>query len=258
VAAVPHALHVVEYNAIVFRRLWRGNIMVSFFTPLFFLTAMGLGLGTLVNRGSGGVHGVPYLDFIAPGLIACATMQTASVEAMYPILARIMWDRMYDAMLATPVAVRDLVVGEVTWFALRLLMVSTIFWVVMELFGVGHFPGSLLVIPMATLTGLAFATPVMAFTTTRRNDNGFAAIQRFVITPLYLFGGAFFPIAQLPLVLQWVAWVTPLAHGVALCRGVVLGNLGVAEAFGHLLILLVYIAAGLVLTYVLLRRRLLK
>jgi lipooligosaccharide transport system permease protein len=256
--AVSSALHVVEYNAVVFRRLWRGNIMVSFFTPLFFLTAMGVGLGTLVNRGSGGVNGVPYVDYLAPGLIACAAMQTAAVEAMYPILARIMWDRMYEAMLATPLAVRDLVVGEISWFALRLLMVSAIFWFVMTIFGVGHFPQSTLVIPLAALTGLAFAAPVMAFTATRRNDNGFAAIQRFVIMPLYLFGGAFFPISHLPLPLQWVAWATPLAHGVALCRGVVLGNLGVREALVHLLVLLAFIAGGTVLSYVLLRRRILK
>jgi lipooligosaccharide transport system permease protein len=98
----------------------------------------------------------------------------------------------------------------------------------------------------------------MAVTATRRNDNGFAAIQRFVIMPLYLFGGAFFPISHLPLPLQWLAWATPLAHGVALCRGVVLGNLGVREALVHLLVLLAFIAGGTVLSYVLLRRRILK
>ncbi|OLB88267.1 MAG: hypothetical protein AUI15_28080 [Actinobacteria bacterium 13_2_20CM_2_66_6] len=256
--ALPSALHVVEHNAVVFRRLWRGNIMVSFFTPLFFLAAMGIGLGSLVNRSSGGVNGVPYLDYLAPGLMAAAAMQTAAVEAMYPILNRIMWDRIYDAMLATPVAVRDLVFGEVAWFAVRMVIVTAAFWVVMTLFRIGHLPESLLAVPAAALTGLAFATPVMAFTATRRNDNGFAAILRFVITPLYLLGGAFFPISQLPLVLQWVAWATPLAHGVALCRGVVLANIGPAEAALHLLVLVVYILAGLALAWILLLRRLSK
>ena len=98
----------------------------------------------------------------------------------------------------------------------------------------------------------------MAFTATRRNDNGFAAILRFVITPLYLLGGAFFPISQLPVFLQWVAWATPLAHGVALCRGVVLGNIGPSEAALHLLVLVVYILAGLALAWILLLRRLSK
>jgi lipooligosaccharide transport system permease protein len=258
VAIGASALHIVEHNAVVFRRLWRGTIAVSFFTPLFFLTAMGVGLGSLVNRGSGGLNGVPYVDYLAPGLLAAAAMQSISVEAMYPILNRIMWDRIYDAMLATPIAVRDLVVGEVTWFALRALMVSTVFWVVMAIFGIGHFPESMLTIPCAALTGVAFATPIMAFTSTRRNDNGYAAINRFLLIPLFLFGGAFFPIDKLPLVLQAVVWVTPLPHGVALCRGVVLANIGPAEVAVHLLVLAAYVVAGVIATWILLYRRLAK
>jgi lipooligosaccharide transport system permease protein len=256
--AMSQTLHVVEHNALIFRRLWRGTITVSFFTPLFFLAAMGIGLGSLVNRGSGGVGGVPYIVFLAPGLIAATTMQTGAFEAMYPILNRIMWDRIYDAMLATPIAVRNLVLGEVIWFAARLTMVASIFWVVMFIFGIGHSPESLLAIPAAVLNGLAFATPMMAFTSTRRDDNGFAAIMRFLITPLYLLGGAFFPISQLPFVLQAVAWATPLAHGVALCRGFVLGNIGGREIALHLAVLLAYTIVGLVAAWILLLRRLAK
>jgi lipooligosaccharide transport system permease protein len=256
--AISDTLHVVEHNALVFRRLWRGTITVSFFTPLFFLAAMGIGLGSLVNRGSGGVAGVPYIEYLAPGLIAATTMQTGAFEAMYPILNRIMWDRIYDAMLATPIAVRNLVLGEVIWFGARLTMVASIFWVVMFIFGVGHSFESLLAIPAAVLNGLAFAIPIMAFTATRRDDDGFAAIMRFVITPLYLLGGAFFPITALPLALQAVAWVTPLAHGVSLCRGFVLGTIGGGEAALHVAILLVYMAVGLLLSWRLLLRRLAK
>ena len=251
-------VHVVEHNALVFRRIWRGTIMVSFFTPLFFLAAMGLGLGGFVNRGAGGVGGVPYIEFLAPGLIAATTMQTAAFECMYPILGKIMWDRIYDAMLATPLRVRDLVAGEVTWVTLRLLMVGSIFWVVMAVFGVVHSPVTLLVIPAAALNGLAFATPIMAFTATRRNDAGFASIFRFVITPLFLLGGAFFPISKLPLFLQAVAWATPLAHGVALCRGLVLGNLLAGEVLLHIAVMAAYAVAGLILAEVLFLRRLAK
>src|SRR4029077_5635024 len=128
-------LHVVEYNALIFRRIWRGSIAVSFFTPLFFLAAMGVGLGSLVNRGSGGVNGVPYLDFLAPGLIAAACMQTAAVEATYPILAKIMWEKTYDAALATPVTIADLIRGEVVWMTIRMFIVAAMFWIVMYLFG---------------------------------------------------------------------------------------------------------------------------
>lgn len=252
------AVRVVEHNVVVFRRLWRGYIMVSFFTPLFFLASMGLGLGSLVNRGSGGVGGVPYIDYLAPGLLAATTMQAAAFECMYPILAKILWDRIYDAMLATRLSVRDVIAGEVAWVALRMLMVATIFWVVMAAFGVAHTFESLLVIPAAALNGLAFATPIMAFTATQRNDNAFSTIFRFVITPLYLLGGAFFPISSLPGALQAVAWATPLAHGVELNRGLVLGNLVPGQAVLHLTVLLAYAIAGVVFVRPLLTKRLLK
>jgi len=211
-----------------------------------------------VNRNSGGVNGVPYLDFLAPGLIAAACMQTAAIEATYPILAKIMWDKTYEAALATPVTIPDLIRGEVVWITIRMFIVASMFWIVMYLFGVGHSLESLLVIPAGILTGLAFATTIMAFTATRRNDSGFAAINRFVIIPLYLLGGTFFPIAKLPLALQVLAWATPLAHGVALTRGLVLGNIAAPEAALHALVPVAYFAGGLLIARALLMKRLAK
>lgn len=256
--ALAGPLHVVEYNAMVFRRVWRGTIMTSFFTPLFFLAAMGLGLGGFVNRGAGGVGGVPYIEFLAPGLLAAATMQTAAGETMYPVLGKIMWDRIYDAMLATPLRIGEVIAGEVAWVTLRVLMVASIFWVVMVLFGVIHSPLALLAIPAAALTGLAFATPIMAFTATQRDESGFPNIFRFVIMPLFLLGGAFFPISKLPLLLQGVAWATPLAHGVELCRGLVLGHLILRDVALHVAVLVAYALAGFFLARVLFMRRLAK
>jgi lipooligosaccharide transport system permease protein len=256
--AVSAAARVVEHNALVFRRLWRGSLTVSFFTPLFFLASMGLGLGGLVNRGSGGVGGVPYIDFLAPGLLAAVSMQTAAFECTYPLLGKIQWDHIYDAMLATPLVVRDLLIGEIAWVSVRLLLVSSIFWIVMAGFGVARTPESLLAIPAATLSGLAFATPLMAFTSTQKTDGVMGTLFRLVITPLFLFGGAFFPISRLPGVLQAVAWATPLAHGVALSRGVVLGNLALPEAALHVLVLLVYTIVGALIARPLLVRRLVK
>ena len=250
--------HVVEYNALVFRRIWRGSIAVSFFTPVFFLAAMGVGLGSLVNRSSGGVDGVPYLEWLAPALVAAAAMQTGAVEATYPILAKIMWERTYEAALATPITIPELIRGEIVWVTVRMLIVSGMFFVVMAGFGVVHSLESVLAIPAAILTGLAFATPIMAFTATRRNDSGFAAINRFVIIPLYLLGGTFFPIAKLPLLLQAVAWATPLAHGVALSRGAVLGNLTATDAALHAIVPLAYAVGGLVIARALLLKRLAK
>lgn len=255
-SVVVGTLHVVEHNAMVFRRVWRGSIMVSFFSPLFFLGAMGVGLGSFVNRGAGGVGGVPYLDFLAPGLIAAATMQTAAFECMYPILGKIMWDRIYDAMLATPVRVIEVLVGEIGWVLVRVLIVGSLFWVVMAVFGVARTPESLLVVPAAALNGLAFATPILAFTAFQRNDAGFASIGRFVITPLFLLGGAFFPLSKLPLLLQAVAWATPLAHGVSLCRGLVLGSIGPGDALLHTTVIGAYFIGGFILARAAFLRRL--
>jgi lipooligosaccharide transport system permease protein len=256
--AVYGAVRIVEHNALVFRRLWRGSLTVSFFTPLFFLASMGVGLGGLVNRGSGGVGGVPYIDFLAPGLLAALTMQTVAFECTYPLLGKIQWDHTYDAMLATPLAVSNLLIGEIAWITVRLLLVSSIFWIVMVGFGVAHTPESLLVIPAATLSGLAFATPLISFTSTQKTDQVMSTVFRLVITPLFLFGGAFFPISRLPGVLQAIAWATPLAHGVALSRGVVLGNLVTKEAALHVLVLLAYTIAGAIVARPLLVRRLVK
>jgi lipooligosaccharide transport system permease protein len=185
-------------------------------------------------------------------------MQTAAFECTYPILGKIQWDHIYDAMLATPLMVRDLVIGEVAWVTVRMFMVASIFWIVMAVFGVAHTPESVLAVPAATLTGLAFATPLIAFTGTQKNDSVMGTVFRLVITPLFLFGGAFFPISRLPLVLQWVAWATPLSHGVALSRGLVLGTIGAPEAGLHVLVLLLFVTVGAVLALPILRKRLVK
>ena len=217
---------------------------------------MGLGLGTLVNRGSGGIGGIPYRDFLAPGLLVTTAMQAASGEMTYPILGKIMWDHIYDAMLSTRLRVVDLLFGELAWTTFRLTTVSVLFYVVMLVFGIPRSPLAVLSIFAGILTGLAFAAPILAYTATRRGDNGFAALQRFIITPLFLFAGAFFPVTKLPLFLQVVAWATPMFHGVELSRGLSLGTLSVGPAAVHIAVLFAYIAVGTAIAHRNLTRRL--
>ena len=231
-------------------------MLVSFISPIFFLTAMGIGIGSLVNKNSGGVGGFSYRDFIAPGLLAATAMQTAAVEMTYPIMAKVVWWQTYDAILATPLQVRDLVLGELTWITARVGLVCVIFFAVMEVVGATHSALAPLAIGAGTLTGVAFAAPIMAFSASQRGDTGFAALTRFVITPLFLFGGTFFPLDRLPIALQGVAWLTPLAHGVALSRGLALGRISAAKALLHVVVPLVYVAVGTVVAYIMLRRRL--
>src|SRR5438552_8158719 len=249
-------LRFLEHHAVLYRRTWKGTIFVSFVAPLLFLGAMGFGLGSLISRGpSRTVDGVSYLAFLAPGLLAATAMQSAYVEATYPIMARIQWLRTYEGMLATPIGVLDVLAGEFGWLALRLALGSCAFFLVMLLFGTVHSGLALLAIVVAVLTGLAFATPILAFTATQRKDTSFPFIGRFLITPLFLLGGVFFPIHQLPQLVQGIAWITPLAHGVALARGLAVGAASPTAGI-HLAVLLAYAAIGIVAAGITLQRRL--
>lgn len=267
-ASIAGALAVLEYCARVYRRNWRGTMFMTFFSPILFLGAMGFGLGSFVDSstvagsgaGAGGVLGsVPFASFLAPGLLVATCMQTGAFEATYPIMGRIVWDKVYHAMLATPIKVLDIVAGQFGWFAVRLLLVATSYFVVMVAFGLVHGgPLSILVIPVGILTGLCFAAWIAAYAATQRTDNGFAMIFRFLITPLFLFSGTFFPIEQLPAFLQPVAYVTPTYHGVALSRDLTLGTAALGPSLFHLAILVGVSAAGLVACSITFRRALVK
>jgi lipooligosaccharide transport system permease protein len=251
------ALAVLEYCARVYRRNWRGTLFMTFLAPILFLGAMGFGLGSFVGGRFGG--GVSYVAFLAPGLLAATCMQTGSFEATYPIMGRIVWDKVYHAMLATPVSVFDIIAGQVGWFCIRLGLVATAYFAVMVGFGlVSGGPLAILVIPVGMLTGLSFATWIAAFAATQQNDNGFALIFRFLITPLFLFSGTFFPIERLPAPLQPLALLTPTYHGVALTRELALGTVEPVSALVHLGILLAVVAGGIAACRITFQRALIK
>jgi lipooligosaccharide transport system permease protein len=252
------AARVLQRNLLVYRRTWRGSLFGSFLTPLLYLTAMGIGLSTLMAGGASGVlGGVSYVDFLGPGILASSCMQSASFESTYPIMGKISWRRNYEAILATPIQVHHLLLGELGWIGFRMTTMSSVFLVVLLLFGIPRSPLALLAIPSAVLTGLAFAAPIIAFSATRTNDSGFAALFRFVINPLFLFSGTFFPVSQLPDAVEWVAAATPLYHGVALVRGAVLDAMPSTWPL-HLGYLLVFLGVTAYLAYRLLHRRLVK
>ena len=256
--AIAGAARLLQRNLLVYRRTWRGSLFGSFLTPLLYLTAMGIGLGQLVGKGGAPLPGgVDYLHFLGPGILASTCMQTASFESTYPIMGKISWRRNYEAILATPMEVHHLLIGELAWIAFRLMTMSTVFLAVLTLFGIPRSPLAVLAIPAAMLTGLAFAAPIIAFSATRHNDSGFAALFRFVINPLFLFSGTFFPVSTLPGAVRWVAAATPLYHGVALVRGAVLDAMP-AEWPLHLAYLLIFVGVTGYIAYRLLRRRLVK
>lgn len=247
------------HQFLLYRRTWRGSVFNSFLSPILFLLAMGIGLGSYVDR-SGGLGGVSYLAFLAPGLLAATVMQTATFEATFPVMAGFIWIKRYFAMYATPIGPLEIVLGQLAWTATRITLVGSIFALVMIPFGAVASPLIVLGVLAATLTGLAFATPIAAYSATQKTMNSFNYIFRFGITPLFLFSGTFFPVEQLPAFLQPIAWVTPLYHGVALTRAAALGTIfnDVPVTLLHLGVLLLFSFGGLVACIVTFRRGLAK
>ncbi|MFH1474375.1 MAG: ABC transporter permease [Chloroflexota bacterium] len=268
---VAPALRVLEHELLVYRRVWRGSIFSSFLSPVLFLAAMGVGLGSLVDANAaaaGGTSpagasaaalaGVSYLAFLAPGLLASTAMQTAAQESTFPVMAGLVWVKSFHGMIATPIRPADVVVGKLTYIGLRLLLVVGVFFLVTVLFGAATGPGAILAVPAALLTGLAFAAPIAAFSATQRDANGFNALFRFGVIPLFLFSGTFFPIEQLPAILQPIAYVTPLWHGVDLCRSLALGTVEPVLALVHVAYLGTMTTLGVAAAFVAFRRRLVR
>jgi lipooligosaccharide transport system permease protein len=240
---------VVELRAMQYRRTFRASIISSFLNPVLFLLAMGVGLGTYVDRSGSATQalgGLTYLQFLAPGLLAATAMQAAAFESTFPIMSGLTWQRVFHAMYATPISPRDIVLGNLVWIAIRLTMIATIFAIVMSLFGAAASPLIVLGIPAAVLTGMAFAAPIAGFSATQRTPEKFNAVFRFGITPLFLFSGTFFPISNLPAAIQPIAWLSPLWHGVELSRALALGTIGQAPALAlvHVGVLVAIFLAG--------------
>lgn len=252
---------VFEHRFMQYRRTFRSSIFSSFLSPVLFLTAMGLGLGSYVSSSAvPSLGGVSYLVFLAPGLLAATAMQSASFEATYPIMGGLVWNKIFHAMYATPISPRDIALGNLAWIAARLTFISTVFTMVIVLFGAAGSPLVVLAIPAAVLTGMAFAAPIAAFSATQKTPDRFSTIFRFGITPLFLFSGTFFPLSSLPAFLQPLAWLTPLYHGVALTRGLSLGTVLDDPLFAlvNLVALLAFIAVGTWATIQTIERRLVR
>jgi lipooligosaccharide transport system permease protein len=251
-------LRAYEHWLAQYKRVWRGTIGTSLVNPLLYLAAMGVGLGTIVDKSSNAPAGVPYLDFIAPGLLAAAAMQTAATESSWPVMGAIKWTRTYYAMTATPLTERDVLIGHQLFVVTRVLTGSTAYLLVVAAFGAVNSWLGLLAIPVAVLIGTAFSMPMAAYSATSESDRSFPPIFRFVIVPMFLFSGTFFPVSQMPLALELLAYVTPIWHGVELCRGLMLGTIEVLPALGHVAYLLAWTIGGLALARRAYRRRLFK
>lgn len=253
-AALPGwraVLLVVEGLWAWYKRNWRATAVSSLLQPLLFLLALGIGLGSLVDAGgraAGATGGVPYLVYLAPALLAVGAVQNATFESTYPVLSAFKWQRTYWAVTATPITPSQVALGQLSWIAVRLTLSGAVYLVVMAVVGGVRGPGVLAALVFAVLCGMAFSAPLVAYAATIENEGtAFSAVFRFVLVPMTLFAGTFFPVSQLPGALQPVAWATPLWHGVELTRGAALGTWELWPSLGHVAYLLVMLAVGVAL-----------
>jgi lipooligosaccharide transport system permease protein len=234
-------------------------LAVAIAIPIATVGGIGWGIGSLVSAGSEAsrLGGVDYLDFVAPALVVAGSWQGAAGDSLWPILGHLKWLHTYDGMVATTLGVPDVVVGHLWWIVYRNLLSSVLATIVLAAFGVPHSWLVLLLPLVAVLTAVAVAAPLMAFSATREEDQAFALAYRMGVVPLFLFSGTFYPVDQLPEVLQAVVRVVPLWHGVELARGASLGTLDLLPALGHAAYLLLWFVVGFTLALRTFRRRLL-
>lgn len=253
-----YALRSFEFFLLQYRRVWRGTLVTSIVNPVLYLAALGIGLGKLVNRTPAGAPGGgTYLHFVAPALLAATAMQIAASESAWPVMGSFRWTRTYFAMNATPLGPADILGGQQLYVALRVLVSACAYLAVIAAFGGVRSPLAVVAVPAALLVGVAFSAPVAAFSGWADSDGAFNPLFRFAIVPMFLFSGTFYPVSRLPEVLQWVAYATPLWHGVELCRDLVLGHVHALADLGHTGYLLLWAVVGLALAVQTHRKRLL-
>jgi len=209
------AVKVWQRNFEVFCKTWKVNFFPPFVEALLYLSAIGLGIGTYV----GAIEGVPYITYIAPAILAISAMNSAFFECTYGSYVRMYYQKSFDAIIATPLSIEDVIAGELLWGATRSVISVSIMLPVLAAFGVISLPFSLFAIPLAFLGGLTFAGIAMCFTAITPGIDTLNYPSFLYITPMMLFSGTFFPLSVMPAVLQYIALAAfPLAHLVSLMR----------------------------------------
>ncbi|WBB95358.1 ABC transporter permease [Solwaraspora sp. WMMA2080] len=235
------ASSVLEANLTAYRRTWRSSVFSSFLLPLLTVLSFGVGVGAYVDQGVGGFS---YLDWIVPGLIASTALQVAIGESSWPVLGGFTWQRTYYSQIAAPLRIADIVGGLLAFVLLRVLASAVAFVAVAAAFGALHSGWAVLTLPVAVLLAAAVALPVAAFAATIRSDSYMVIVFRFAVIPMTLFAGVFFPVESLPVTVRWLAYLSPLWHGVDLCRAASLGITPAWSVPGHLGYLSLWAAAG--------------
>lgn len=256
----PSPLRLFDYWSIYFLRTWRAGVASALVTPILYVIAMGVVLGDFIPDDPSRLEGAAdYLAFVGPGLLASQVMVSAFGDTTWPVMGMVKWDRTYLAMIATPLRVRDVVLAHLGFVMFRVGVISVLFTAVLAIFGVfDTWYGALLVIPVQLLVGAAFAGLVYTITTVTLSEAVNSLMFRVVMMPLFLFSGAFFPVSNLGDVLEWVARVTPLWHGVDLTRMLGTGEFDASRALVHVVYLAALAVIGTLAAVRAMERRLLR
>lgn len=245
------ALFVWRRNALVWRKLAGPSLAINFGEPIIYLLGLGYGLGLFIGK----MAGLPYLTFLASGVVASSAMNTASFEGMHSVYTRMVPQRTYDGMLATPLEVDDIMAGEMLWCATKSLISGSAILLVATILGAVHSWGALLVVPVIFLIGLCFAGMALVMCSLAPGYDFFNYYFTLVLTPMFILCGVFYPVNALPEALQSFVQLLPLTHAIALVRPLVAGQ----EVTGvplHLGVLMAYAGLGYYLSVVMVRRRL--
>jgi len=246
------ALAVWRRNILVWRKLMIPAILMNFGEPALYLLGLGFGLGHFVGQ----MAGMPYLAFLASGIVASSAMTTASFEGMYSVFTRMVPQRTYEAILATPLEIDDILAGEMLWCATKSLFSGAAILAVATALGVVHSWSAVWSIPVVFLTGLCFAGPALIMSSLASSYDFFSYYFVLFVTPMFILCGVFYPIDTLPQAVQSWVQLLPLTHAVALTRPLVAGAPGGAAAL-HLAVLIGYAAVTYYVAVALVRRKLL-
>ena len=240
--ATGRARHVAARNATAARGYWR-TMISGLFEPFFYLLSIGVGVSVLVGDVEFDGRVYDYTTFVAPAMLASAAMGGAIAESTYNTFGKLKWDKLYDGLTATPLTPSDIALGELLFAQARGSLYSAVFLVAMVVLGLVPSWWAVLALPAVILIGIAFSAAGLAAATYLRTWEDFDLVL-LVQVSLFLFSATFYPLSVYPPVLQQIARLSPLYHGVALCRDLVLGTPGWATV-GHTAVLTVLAVAAL-------------
>lgn len=246
-----------QRNFLVYRQIWPVSFLPPLLEPILYLFAFSIGLGMLIGYINYGGEKISYAQFIAPALLAINIMQNAFFETTYASFVRMYYQKTFDAMMATPLTLEEIIAGEIIWGATKAVIATIIMLSVISLLGFIHYPGGLMIIPLAFLGGLAFGALGMYFTGIVPHIELFNLPMFLLVTPMFLFSGTFFPLENLPLWAQQLAQFLPLTHLVLLTRGAAYGQFDLTQIWS-VVYLTVFLAVFWPLAMKKMRRRLIK